>query len=364
MIRGVVLAGDSCLTELTEALGRRGSADTGSPSPRVKPAVAYAIREACLGDWAVFPWFCTVSPVATTRELTALFIAISRGNLAEAADIARAMADEEERRGHRRAAQMLRGALNPNGRAGPDAHFIEAGSAMASGLLIDEPAVFDLSTVRLRPSARSQLEDFIAEYKHADTLSQAGIQRRRTMLFTGPPGCGKTMTARALGRELGIPTYAARLSAIVGSYLGQTGVHLRTLFRWAERQRCVLLLDEIDSLGQSRGRMEDVGELDRVVISLLQELDHSRPAGITIAATNRPTSLDEALLRRFDLQLEFPLPTRRELNALSAKLAKEYGIRMVKAERQRLGVTTTYADVDREIQALRRRRVIDKVRDT
>jgi SpoVK/Ycf46/Vps4 family AAA+-type ATPase len=108
--------------------------------------------------------------------------------------------------------------------------------------------------------------------------------------------------------------------------------------------------------------MEDVGELDRVVISLLQELDHSRPAGITIAATNRPDSLDEALLRRFDCRLEFPLPNKKELASFTKSRAKEYGIRLQVSESKNLARGLSYADIDAGLESIRRQRLLAELR--
>src|SRR5437867_3766538 len=136
--------------------------------------------------------------------------------------------------------------------------------------------------------------------------------------FFGPPGCGKTLAARSVGTAMQVPVFTVRFSSVVGAYLGQTGAHLRSVFKFAESNSCVLLLDEFDAVARSRGRSDDVGELDRVVISLLQELDHTIPAGIVIAATNAPDSLDRAIWRRFDAQVEFPAPTRKQLTAFAA----------------------------------------------
>ena len=300
--------------------------------------------------------------MATTKQLSALFRSISDGDLSRAASIAAEIADSTEKQGHRPAAQALRGSLNPNGRAGAEKNQHRPAIASTLGLLIEEQSESGLGDVRLRAEARAELEDVILEFRHKAELSSQNSSRRQTILFTGPPGCGKSMTARALGREIGIPTYTARLSAIVGSYLGQTGAHLHQLFTWAEAQGVVLLLDEIDALGQSRGRSEDVGELDRVVISLLHELDHTRPAGLTIAATNRPESLDDALLRRFDLCLDFPLPSKKELASFSRDRAKEFGVRLDSSDRASLASTKTYAEVDTALQSIRRRRVLSDLR--
>ena len=129
------------------------------------------------------------------------------------------------------------------------------------------------------------------------------------------------MTGRALAQELGIPIYLVRFDAVIGAYLGQTAIHLRQLFHFAETTPCVLLLDELAALGKQRGNPLDVGELDRIVIALMQELEHSRPQGLIIGTSNLPKHLDDALWRRFDLALAFKAPTRTALVAFAKHLA-------------------------------------------
>jgi AAA+ superfamily predicted ATPase len=141
------------------------------------------------------------------------------------------------------------------------------------------------------------------------------------LLFHGPPGCGKSLTAQALGNELGIPVFLVRFDAIIGAYLGQTAIHLRQLFHFAETAPCVLLLDELDALGKKRGNPLDVGELDRIVIALLQELEHAKPMGIIIGTSNLPEHLDRALWRRFDLDVNFSVPNKAILRPFIKAIA-------------------------------------------
>jgi len=94
--------------------------------------------------------------------------------------------------------------------------------------------------------------------------------------------------------ELAYPLYCS-LRRRDGAYLGQTAIHLRELFRFASNNPSVLLFDEIDALGKQRGNPLDVGELDRIVIALMQELEFSETQGIVIATSNLPENLDRAL---------------------------------------------------------------------
>lgn len=293
--------------------------------------------------------------MARVKELSRLFRSMAAGDADAAIRAARRVAEQEEEHGHQEAARRLRAALNPDGSLSFPRN-LNGGTAVASplALLIRETEGPLLRDIMLRREARRELHTVGLEWCHQHVLSKEGISRRTTLLFFGPAGCGKTITARAIGRELGLPVYTVRLSSVVGAYLGQTGAHLRELFAFAHSNRCVLLLDEFDALGRGRGLREDVAELDRVVVSLLQELDHSKPAGLLVAATNLEKTLDRALWRRFDLVLRFPLPTPAEIAAFVANRRAALRIRPDGRLLKRLCSRRTYAEVDREIEAYRR----------
>lgn len=304
--------------------------------------------------------------MADLGRLTKLFQAIAARDWTAALTIAREVASVEERIGHHAAAQRLRGALHPNGRSpasdatalSPEIVERSASGYFLSSALMPISADRGLQEVRLKPATRITLREIIAEWQHREMLTERRIKRRTKLLFHGPPGCGKSITARSLGRELGLPVYVVRFDAIVGAYLGQTALHLRQVFRFAETTPCILLIDEIDALGKRRGSPLDVGELDRVVIALLQELEHSNPAGLLIATSNVARQLDDALWRRFDLVLDFPSPTKAELRSFSAAHAKVRHVTLTQRVRALSRHARSYADVERLIDAEERRRVL------
>ncbi len=139
------------------------------------------------------------------------------------------------------------------------------------------PTGVDLAAVTLPSATREELARLNLEWYHRVRLMERGIARRTKLLFHGPPGCGKSLTASALAKELQLPVYLVRFDAVIGAYLGQTAIHLRQLFHFAETTPCVLLFDELDALGKRRGNPTDVGELDRIAIALMQELEHTTP---------------------------------------------------------------------------------------
>ena len=90
--------------------------------------------------------------------------------------------------------------------------------------------------------------------------------------------------------------------------MGQTSKNLRRVFEYASDRPCVLFLDELDALANSRGNEKDIGELQRVVISLLQNIDALENNVILLAASNHEKLLDRAIWRRFPFQIPLPLP--------------------------------------------------------
>jgi hypothetical protein len=148
----------------------------------------------------------------------------------------------------------------------------------------------------------------LSEWVHWDALKSLAIQPTHSCLIYGAPGTGKTQLALWMAAQLGLPVVLARLEGLVSSYLGTTSRNIGALFQFANRYRCVLLLDEFDALAKIRDDPQEVGEIKRVVNTLLQSLDSRRELGITIGITNHDQLLDAAVWRRFDIQLGLPRP--------------------------------------------------------
>lgn len=294
------------------------------------------------------------------KRLAALFHAIGNRDWGSANAIAREVAAAEERVGHHSAARRLRGALTTNGASASTEEAPPTSVEFLTGALTPIGSLPGLERVRLRAAERAALEEVVVEWKNRAKLNQHGLAPRNKLLFHGPPGCGKSMAARALAGELGMPAYVVRFDSVVGAYLGQTALRLRQLFRFAETSASVLLLDEIDALGKSRGNQLDVGELDRIVIALLQELEHSRPAGLMIATSNLAAQLDQALWRRFDVAVAFPKPTQRELREYAVQLAAEKKLALSKSVLAAVVRAPSYAEVARVVDAEHRRAILQR----
>jgi SpoVK/Ycf46/Vps4 family AAA+-type ATPase len=168
----------------------------------------------------------------------------------------------------------------------------------------------------LSDESRRLFAEVHLELRQEDLLVRHGVPARRTFLFTGLPGTGKSVTAEALADELGRQLATVNLSTLVSSFLGDTSKNISTIFDAASRERWVVLFDEFDAIGKERAEQTDHGELKRVVTAFLQQLDNFRGPSILVAATNHPKLLDLAVWRRFDEVLEFRPPDVHEIRSL------------------------------------------------
>src|SRR5579884_28013 len=155
-----------------------------------------------------------------------------------------------------------------------------------------------------------------SEYAARDRLKQHGLKPRKSVLLYGPPGCGKSLGAKRLAWNTGLPLLKVRFDALISSYFGESAANLRAVFVAAKERPCVLLLDECDFIARSRVNSKDIGEASRIVNSLLQLMEGYDAPGLLVATTNVESSLDEALFRRFDDVFQVPPPGPEEVEKL------------------------------------------------
>ncbi|WP_224280540.1 AAA family ATPase [Nocardioides lacusdianchii] len=173
-----------------------------------------------------------------------------------------------------------------------------------------------VADLTLSAELHERLEHILLEQRQRDTLARHGLHPARRVLLTGPPGTGKTSTARVIAGELGLPLFAIRLDSVITKYMGETAAKLRLIFDALTESRGVYLFDEVDALAGDRAAPNDVGEIRRVLNSFLQFLEEDTSQSVVVAATNHPQLLDNALFRRFDTVMDFTLPDDVSIRAV------------------------------------------------
>ncbi|MBI1765897.1 MAG: ATP-binding protein [Acidobacteria bacterium] len=182
-------------------------------------------------------------------------------------------------------------------------------------LEIREP-VRNLDDVILSGENRALIESILLEHRRAEVLQSYGLRPVDRLLFHGPPGCGKTLTAEVLAAELSRPLAIVRMDSLISSFLGETAANLRKVFDFAKTTPLLLLFDEFDAVAKERSDQSEHGELKRVVNAVLQMMDNCETRSVLIAATNHEAILDSAVWRRFEEVLVFALPTLGQLQSL------------------------------------------------
>ena len=210
----------------------------------------------------------------------------------------------------------------------------DLGSA-AMGPLAQKLALpYEWDDLIVPPPIRAELELALAWMRHQrKVLDEWGFARRiamgrgLTMLFSGPPGTGKTMAAQVLARALELDLYRVDLSRVMSKYIGETEKNLARLFDEAQASGAVLFFDEADALFGKRSEVKDAHDrYANVEIGyLLQRMEEYE--GVTVLATNRARDMDEAFTRRFQFMLNFPMPDEEQ------RLKIWQGILPKKAER-------------------------------
>lgn len=152
-----------------------------------------------------------------------------------------------------------------------------------------------------------------------ERLTEMKIRFLNATLLYGESGTGKTTFGKYVAYKLGLPFAYLNFSQCISSYLGSTSKNIEKVFDYISKQKCVLMLDEIDAIGIKRGK-EDLGEMSRIVIGLMQAFDLLENDVIVIGATNRKDMIDEALIRRFSTIHEVKTLNKHE----SFHLIKKY----------------------------------------
>jgi len=158
------------------------------------------------------------------------------------------------------------------------------------------------------------VDNFLSPLKFPDRFSKMGVKPARGALLFGPPGCGKTLIAKALATEGSINNIFVKGPEVLSKWVGESEKAIREIFRKARTSSpCIIVFDELDSLGRSR-TAEDIGGNERILSQILSEMDDVSNFGvIVIGITSRPDLLDSSLLRpgRFDLRISVGPPDEK-----------------------------------------------------
>jgi SpoVK/Ycf46/Vps4 family AAA+-type ATPase len=176
------------------------------------------------------------------------------------------------------------------------------------GLALPEVPQTPIASLIVAKDLRNRIDRTIHEFRQQHKLKAHALSNRRKILLIGPPGTGKTMTARVLAHELRMPLYTIQVDKLVTKFMGETGAKLRQIFDLIQRVQGVYLFDEFDAIGGERSLENDVGEMRRVLNAFLQFIEADTSDSLIIATTNSPRLLDKALYRRFDDVLYYSLP--------------------------------------------------------
>lgn len=243
-----------------------------------------------------------------------------KANASMASNYAGLLADKLEQSGEKRQAKMIRERLIKAPAALANAQ--DASRGISFGKLptdgesrldtvdISYPSV-DEQNLFLPDSVDERVGEFLTNVIRYDELVKYGAAMPSRLIAYGRPGTGKTKLARHIAAQLKYPLLTVRCDTLISSLLGQTSRNLRKVFEFAQQEPCILFLDEFDALAGARGNERDVGELQRIVISILQNIDALPDSTILIAATNHDQLLDTAIWRRFSFRVPMPLPDER-----------------------------------------------------
>ncbi len=252
--------------------------------------------------------------MANTRKILAMIESRASDDDERFFSIALQVAAAEARSGRREIAEEIRKAV-ADARAGHGSKasvpvpFARPRGDMDELLDLRAPR-WRLDDVVLSSALRNRLNDLIRQQTKRAWLREHGKVPNRRVLFIGPPGSGKTMTAEGFAKELKLPLFVIRLESLITRFMGETAAKLQQVFGEVNQRRGVYLFDEFDALGARRDASNDVAEMRRVLNSFLQFMEAPNSTdSVVVTATNFPKLLDAALLRRFDLVLEFEPPT-------------------------------------------------------
>jgi SpoVK/Ycf46/Vps4 family AAA+-type ATPase len=255
------------------------------------------------------------------ENIKSLLSAIANNDMQRARMVARFIIDQDKTKTNKRFCDTIRNKLQTSAM-----HFMELPSGVKDILVMEDVSMsFKENRYYLSERERRLFDEIHNMYKTSLKLSEMGIQYLNSIMLHGESGTGKTLFGKFVAYKLELPFVYMNFSSAISSYLGSTSKNIAKAFEFIKSQKCVFMVDELDAIGMMRGK-EDVGEMARITIALMQELDRVKNDTIIIGATNRLDMIDKALLRRFTIKHEVLKFIQKEMEEMIEKFLKDIDI--------------------------------------
>lgn len=249
----------------------------------------------------------------SSENILTLLEAVKKSDQDSIDQIIKKLIKEAEKKGYHQVAKRLREIYSEpyvtqvSKNSGFSSSSFSSFTHSSSGLYEMRRPKVNLNSVILSKKNEQIASEVIKSFRNREKLKDFDIQYENNIFVFGPPGTGKTLFAYSLAGQLEIPILHVYLDTLISSYLGETGKNLGKIFSEAAKQECVIFLDEFDAIGKMRDDNQDLGELKRVVVVLLQKIDEMSPNNILVAATNHDHLIDKAIRRRFNYEMHLDL---------------------------------------------------------
>jgi SpoVK/Ycf46/Vps4 family AAA+-type ATPase len=263
-------------------------------------------------------------------ELIANIIrASSNGDQEYLYSLVEALIEEEKLKKHSNKARILKQALDETQKEEIKSSNTLDYRKISNLNLKDQDSIYDLyqssvslDDLMLSDENLSLVKQIVNEYNNRNYLRSRGVEPRHKLLLTGIPGNGKSSLAQAIGYELDLPIYFINYEHIFNAKLGSSLKALKKLFADLYNENCIIFFDEFDSIAKSRSEEQELGEVKRLVNSLLTSFDRLSSNVFLIAASNFLGNIDKAVYRRFQLKLNLDKPSNQNIEKYLQRFSK------------------------------------------
>ena len=244
-----------------------------------------------------------------------LMVAVCQNDLQSAKKIVKIILEQDKTQKNRMFVNRYLTMLNNSAM-----NLMELPNDLKNLLIMEDVSVsFNENRYYLGNRERDVAEKITKLNKASQRLAEIGVNYINSTILYGESGTGKTTFGRYIAYKMGIPFAYLNFSRVVDSYLGSTQKNISKVFDHVKQQKCVFMIDEIDAIGMRRRDSKEVGEMSRIVISLMQNLDTLTSDVVLLGATNRLDIIDEALLRRFMTRHEVKRLNEQERYEMASK---------------------------------------------